>query len=43
MKLNPEELEVVSFDTEVQSYQVDDQITIDPNHPTPATHCFVCD
>lgn len=42
MKLHPEDLEVVSFDTEVERYQSDAVIT-DPNHPTPATYCFVCD
>lgn len=42
MQLNPEELEIVSFDTEIQSYQ-SDQVTVDTNYPTPATYCFVCD
>ena len=43
MKLNPEELEIVSFDTEVQTYYDSDQVTVDTNHPTPQTYCFVCD
>ena len=43
MKLHPEEIEVVSFDTVPDVYYQSDVITIEPNHPTPATHCFVCD
>jgi hypothetical protein len=42
MKLNPDELEVVSFDAEPDLY-ASQQIITDPNHPTPATYCFVCD
>jgi hypothetical protein len=42
MKLNPEELEVVSFDTELDR-STDHQITVDTNLPTPQTYCFVCD
>lgn len=46
MKLNPEELEVVSFDTSAEEASVQAlyrPITVDPNDPTPASHCFVCD
>jgi hypothetical protein len=41
MKLNPEEIEVVSFETEPERYL--SPVTINPNDPTPASHCFVCD
>jgi hypothetical protein len=46
MKLNPEDLEIVSFDTSIEEASAQaalQPITIDPNHPTPATYCFVCD
>lgn len=46
MKLNPEQLEIVSFETDAVSAYASPTIVdtvIDPNHPTPATHCFVCD
>ena len=46
MKLNPEELEIVSFETDQvsaqQSVTIADTV-IDTNNPTPATYCFVCD
>jgi hypothetical protein len=45
MKLNPEDLDVVSFDTaadpDVQSQAATP--TIDTGFPTPDTYCFVCD
>lgn len=44
MKLNPEELEVVSFDTDAAAQS--QAITIGPvdtGYPTPQTYCFVCD
>lgn len=47
MKLNPEELEIVSFETDqLSAYQQVGTIAdtvIDTNNPTPATYCFVCD
>jgi hypothetical protein len=47
MKLNPEDIEVVSFDTSIEEANAQQAalrpITDDPNHPTPATYCFVCD
>jgi hypothetical protein len=48
MKLNPEELEVVSFETAQASALspitiADTVIDTDPNNPTPNTYCFVCD
>ncbi|HEU4881871.1 MAG TPA: hypothetical protein VFT45_06495 [Longimicrobium sp.] len=42
MKLNPEEIVVVSFETQPDLY-TSSQITVDPNDPTPASRCFVCD
>lgn len=39
MKLNPEELEIVTFPTE----QADLLRPIDTGYPTPQTYCFVCD
>jgi hypothetical protein len=45
MKLNPEDIEVVTFPIDSGSYAgvVTRPIIADPNHPTPATYCFVCD
>lgn len=45
MKLNPEDLDVVSFPAEADALSgtIDQAITVDPNHPTPQTYCFVCD
>jgi hypothetical protein len=40
MKLNPEDLEVVTFATAASS--VYELPTIDVNDPTPATHCDDC-
>jgi hypothetical protein len=48
-QLHVEQLEVSTFDPQVPSAaligQDPNQIRIpqDPNHPTPATYCFVCD
>lgn len=42
MKLHPEDLVIVSFPTAADS-NIELPTTLDPNHPTPATHCFVCD
>lgn len=40
MKLNPEELEIVSFPTD----QADVLAPVtDTGYPTPQTYCFVCD
>jgi hypothetical protein len=41
MKLNPEELEIVSFETDALS--LISPITVDTGYPTPQTYCFVCD
>lgn len=43
MKLHPEDLEVVSFPTAPEADAAIRPITVDPNHPTPQTYCFVCD
>lgn len=47
MILNPEDLVVASFDTTADALAGADTaaivVTDDPNHPTPLTHCFVCD
>ena len=43
MKLNPEELEIETFDTEAGSLIGISPIDTDPNNPTPNTYCFVCD
>ena len=40
MKLNPEDIEVVSFETQTDIVQ---QPNTDPNDPTPNSYCFVCD
>lgn len=40
MKLNPEELVVVTFETSDEAAALPG--TIGPNHPTPATRCFDC-
>jgi hypothetical protein len=40
MKLNPDDLDVMSFETE--SIQGDSEIIITPNQPTPATYCRIC-
>ncbi|HEX6040186.1 hypothetical protein [Longimicrobium sp.] len=41
MKLNPEELEIVSFETdELSAYA---PVTVDQGFPTPDSRCFVCD
>jgi hypothetical protein len=45
MKLNPEDLNVVSFDTTVDAVGDSDtaQLAIAPiNDPTAATRCFIC-
>ncbi len=42
MKLNPEELVIVSFPTDAQA-DVISKPTIDTAFPTPQTYCFVCD
>ena len=44
MKLNANDVVVSSFETEERSVAqpVTDPITIDPQEPTPATHCYVC-
>lgn len=46
MKLNPEELEIVSFETDtvyaISPITIVDTV-VDTNNPTPATYCFVCD
>jgi hypothetical protein len=45
MKLNPEDLEIVSFPTDdvssISPITVD--TSVDTNNPTPQTYCFVCD
>ena len=41
MKLNPEELEIVSFETDALS--VVSPITVKTGFPTPDSRCFVCD
>jgi hypothetical protein len=41
MKLNPEDIEVVSFDTQPDLYS--SPVLTDPNDPTPNSYCFVCD
>jgi hypothetical protein len=46
MKLNPEELEIVSFPTESEVQAEYAQLIIGPYNPmdpTPASRCFVCD
>lgn len=45
MKLNPEHLEVETFATEATfvSLSTVEPLITDPNNPTPATYCFVCD
>lgn len=47
MKLNPEDLEVVSFETDAVAAAAGSSILgpvdTDPNNPTPNTYCFVCD
>ena len=46
MKLHPEELEIESFATDALAAPGTDTVVdtiVDTNHPTPATHCFVCD
>jgi hypothetical protein len=48
MKLNPEELEVVSFETDAVAAAAGSsilrpEVDTDPNNPTPNTYCFVCD
>jgi hypothetical protein len=40
MKLNPEELVVVTFETSDEAAALPG--TIGPNHPTPMTRCFDC-
>lgn len=40
MKLNPEELVVVTFETSDEAAALPG--TLGPNHPTPATRCFDC-
>lgn len=42
MKLNPEELEVVSFDTTSADRELELATTTCTLFPTPATRCFVC-
>ena len=41
MKLNPEELEIVSFETD--SLSLISPITVNTGFPTPDSRCFVCD
>ncbi|HEX6368695.1 MAG TPA: hypothetical protein VF006_07180 [Longimicrobium sp.] len=41
MKLNPDELDVMSFDTGPADTEVA-PITTHPNDPTPATFCRIC-
>lgn len=47
MKLIPEDLQVVSFETDgadaLAGTTIVDTVATDPNDPTPATYCFVCD
>ncbi|HST60061.1 MAG TPA: hypothetical protein VLK84_15250 [Longimicrobium sp.] len=45
MKLNPEELEVMSFDTGADAAQasLDQAAAIGPLDPTPNSRCFVCE
>lgn len=43
MKLNPEALVVVSFDTAGEADGLDAAGTQSPVCPTPNTACFVCD
>ena len=40
MKLNPDDLDVMSFETE--SMQEDTAVTTHPNDPTPGTYCRIC-
>lgn len=40
MKLDPDELEVTSFDTE--SSEVSSILPTNPNEPTPGTFCRIC-
>jgi hypothetical protein len=41
VKLNPEDLDVMSFDIEPE-YSEDVGIITHPNDPTPATFCRIC-
>jgi hypothetical protein len=40
MKLNPDDLDIMSFETEPE--QEDNAIITHPNDPTPATFCRIC-
>jgi hypothetical protein len=42
MKLNPEDLEVVSFDTTSANRELELATGTCTIFPTPATYCFVC-
>lgn len=42
MKLNPEELQVVSFDTTHEAAEAVLATYTCTNFPTPATRCFIC-
>jgi hypothetical protein len=45
MKLNPEDLDIVSFDTSAEAVSDTDtsrQIIVTTNDPTAATRCFIC-
>jgi hypothetical protein len=42
MKLNPDDLDVTSFDPGMESDEILDSIDTHPNDPTPATHCRIC-
>jgi hypothetical protein len=44
MRLNPEELEVMSFDTDATTqYPAITLQLVDTGYPTPQTYCLVCD
>jgi hypothetical protein len=42
MKLNPDDLDVMSFDTGPEEAAVVGTTIINPNEPTPATYCRIC-
>jgi hypothetical protein len=42
MKLNPEDLNVTSFDVEPEYQEDVATIITNPNDPTPATFCRIC-
>ena len=43
MKLNPEDLDITSFETEIaQERSAGVTIITNPNDPTPATFCRIC-